>query len=191
MMKIALVSLLAGAVDVAFGTPVTYEVDPTHTFPTFETDHFGGLSVWRGRFDHTTGTIVYDKHKGSGSVELTVDTASVNFGHRKLDERVRGEQILDSQKYPTAAYKGTLAKFKHGAPTQVRGQLTLHGVTHPLDLTIRSFKCMVNPMSSKEVCGADATGVFNRADYGIAYDAKYGFKMEVNLLIQVEAIRVD
>jgi polyisoprenoid-binding protein YceI len=191
MRQISLVSLLAGAVNVACASPVTYEVDPSHTYPTFEADHFGGLSVWRGRFDHTTGTIVYDKDNGSGSVRLTIDTTSVDFGHQKLDERVRGDQILDCNRYPTANYSGTLAKFRDGAPTEVRGQFTLRGVTHPLNLRIRSFKCMVNPMSRKEVCGADAMGVFNRAAYGITYDEKYGFKMEVNLLIQVEAIRVN
>ena len=191
MRRFGLAALAACMMSTAVAGPVTYEVDPAHTFPTFETDHFNGLSVWRGRFDHTTGTIVYDKDKGSGSVHLTIDTASVSFGHSKLDERVRGDQILDSDRYPTATYQGSLADFKDGVPAKVEGQLTLRGVTRPLELRIRSFKCMLNPMSRKEVCGADATGVFDRAAYGINYDEKFGFRMDVHLLIQVEAIRRD
>jgi len=70
-------------------------------------------------------------------------------------------------RYPKASYTGLLANFKNGAPTAVHGQLTLHGITQPLDLAIRSFKCMVNPMNKKEVCGANAFGLLNRAEYGI------------------------
>ena len=41
--------------------PRTYEIDPAHTFPAFEADHWGGLSVWRGNIEQSAGTIVYDK----------------------------------------------------------------------------------------------------------------------------------
>ncbi|MBV8783663.1 MAG: polyisoprenoid-binding protein [Gammaproteobacteria bacterium] len=191
MTKILLALLLSGMTGAALAAPVTYQIDPGHTFPSFETDHFGGLSVWRGRFDHTTGTIVLDKEKGTGTVEVSVDAASVDLGNPKLTEHVKTEQMLDVAKFPTATYKGTLAAFKDGAPTEVHGQFTLHGVTRPLDLTVRTFKCAINPMSKKEVCGADVGGTFNRADYGVSYGEQMGFKMDVKLLIQVEAIRAE
>jgi polyisoprenoid-binding protein YceI len=62
----------------------------------------------------------------------------------------------------------------------------MHGVTKPVTLKIDSFKCVQNPMSKKEVCGANATGTINRADFGVNYGDKYGFKMDVKLEIQVE-----
>jgi polyisoprenoid-binding protein YceI len=99
--------------------------------------------------------------------------------------------MFDVTKFPTATYKGTLAKFKDGAPTEVEGELTLHGVTKPVKLTINQFKCLVNPMIKKEVCGADASTTFNRSDFGVSFGDKYGFKQEVKLLIQVEGIRAD
>ncbi|MBV8308212.1 MAG: YceI family protein, partial [Gammaproteobacteria bacterium] len=71
--------------------------------------------------------------------------------------------------------------------TQVDGEFTLHGVTHPLVLTIKTFKCATYP-DKKEHCGADVAGTFSRADYGIAYGDKYGFNMEVKLAIQVEGV---
>jgi polyisoprenoid-binding protein YceI len=191
-MKIALpaamLAIMAGA---ALAEPVTYTVDPGHTFPSFEADHFGGLSVWRGKFDKTSGSIVLDKAKGTGTVEVTVDSASIDFGNPKLNEHAKSAEMFDVAKYPTATYKGTLTNFKNGAPTQVDGQFTLHGVTKPLTLTINSFMCKPNPMDKKEHCGADASGTFNRADYGIAYGDKYGFKMEVKLAIQVEGARAS
>jgi polyisoprenoid-binding protein YceI len=180
--------LVLGA-GVALAEPVTYQVDPGHTYPSFEADHFGGLSVWRGKFDKSSGSIVIDKDKGTGTVDVTVDAASIDFGNPKLNEHAKSAEMFDVAKYPTATYKGTLAGFKNGAPTKVEGQFTLHGVTKPLTLTINSFACKPNPMDKKEHCGADASATFNRADYGISYGDKYGFKMDVKLAIQVEGAR--
>ena len=191
-MKIALsaavLTLVAGS---ALAAPVTYDVDPGHTYPSFEADHMGGLSVWRGKLDKTSGTIVLDKEKSTGTVDITIDTSSIDFGHEKLNEHAKSPDLFDVAKYPTATYKGTLVKFVNGAPTQVDGQFTLHGVTKPLTLTINSFMCKQNPQDNKEHCGADASGTFNRADYGIAFGDKYGFKMEVKLAIQVEGARAS
>ncbi len=182
-------ALLGLTAAVAYAAPATYQIDPGHTYPSFEADHFGGLSVWRGKFTKTSGTITLDKDKGTGTVDITVDTASIDFGHPKLNEHAKSEEMFDVAKYPTATYKGTLAGFKNGAPTRVEGNFTLHGVTKPLVLTIDSFKCVEVPMDKKEHCGADATATINRADYGIDYGSKYGFKMDVKLAIQVEGVR--
>ncbi|HXW74696.1 MAG TPA: YceI family protein [Steroidobacteraceae bacterium] len=189
MTKIALPALLALAAGSVLAAPVTYQVDPSHTYPSFEADHFGGVSTWRGKFTRTSGTIVLDREKGTGTVEITVDPASIDFGNPKLDEHVKSPEMLDVTKYPTATYKGKLIDFKNGVPTRVDGEFTLHGVTRPLQLTINSFKCMTYPMDKKEHCGADLSGTINRADYGVSYGDKYGFKMDTKLAIQVEGVR--
>ena len=189
MKKIALTAVLALLAGSALAAPVTYEIDPAHTYPSFEADHMGGLSIWRGKFEKTSGTIVLDREQGTGTVEVTVDPSSIDFGHQKLNEHVKSGEMLDVAKYPTATYKGTLANFKNGAPTEVQGELTLHGVTKPVTLTIKQFLCKPNPMTKKEVCGADASGTFNRSDFGVSYGDKYGFNMQVKLAIQIEAIR--
>lgn len=192
MTKIALpATMLALVTGAALAEPVTYQVDPSHTYPSFEADHFGGLSIWRGRFDKTSGTLVLDREKGTGTVEVTVDTSSIDFGMPKLNEHARSAEMFDVQKFPTATYKGKLTDFKNGAPTKVVGEFTLHGVTHPLTLTLNQFKCVTFPQDKKEHCGADASGILNRADYGISYGDKYGFKMDVKLAIQVESIRAS
>jgi polyisoprenoid-binding protein YceI len=78
-----------------------------------------------------------------------------------------------------------------GRPLAV-GNLTLRGVTKPVTLRIDSFKCIAHhPLLNREVCGADARGTLNRADFGITVGQQYGFKMDVALRIQVEAIRAD
>jgi polyisoprenoid-binding protein YceI len=189
-MKIALsaavLTLIAGS---ALAAPVTYDVDPSHTYPSFAADHMGGLSVWRGKFDKSSGTIVLDKDKSTGTVDITVDTTSIDFGHEKLNEHAKSPDMFDVAKFPTAAFKGKLVNFKNGAPTEVQGEFTLHGVTKPLTLKINQFLCKPNPMTKKEVCGADASATFNRKDYGLGFGDAYGFKMDVQLAIQVEAVR--
>jgi polyisoprenoid-binding protein YceI len=186
LLPLAVASLAAGA---ALAAPVTYQADPAHTYPSFAADHFGGLSVWRGKFDRSSGTIVLDRAAGTGTVDITVDTSSIDFGNPKLNEHTKSAEMFDVQKYPTAVYKGTLTAFKNGSPTEVHGELTLHGVTKPVNLTINSFSCRTMPaaMGGKERCGADVSGTINRADFGIDYGEKMGFSMQVKLAIQVEA----
>ena len=167
----------------------TYTVDPDHTHPSFEVDHFGGLSTWRGIVKKSSGTISLDTAAKTGTVDITMDPASIDMAHDKLNEHVSSPEILDVAKFPTATYHGTLGGFTNGAPTTVTGELTLHGVTKPVTLTIDSFKCMINPMLKKDVCGADAIGTFNRADFGVNYGQQYGFKQEVALRIQVEGVK--
>ncbi len=186
MNRIVLASMAALISASAFAAPVTYTLDPSHTYPSFEADHFGGLSVWRGKFDSTSGTVVYDKEAKSGSIEVTVDMNTIDFGMQKLNDHAKSAQIFDVAKYPVATYSGKFTKFKGATPTEAQGTLTMHGVTKPVTLMINSFKCMQNPMSKKEVCGADVSATFSRADFGVNYGEQYGFKQEVKLQIQVE-----
>jgi polyisoprenoid-binding protein YceI len=183
--------LLALAVTSATAASTTYTVDPDHTHPSFEVDHFGGLSTWRGTFKKTSGTVTIDTEAKTGTVDVVIHTATVDFAHDKLNEHVSSPEILDVAKYPTAEYKGRFGEFANGAPKTVSGVLTLHGVTKPVTLTINSFKCIEHPMLKKQVCGADASGTFNRADFGVNYGQQYGFKQDVLLRIQVEGVKAN
>ncbi|MEK6316826.1 MAG: YceI family protein [Burkholderia gladioli] len=179
---------LAAALSIpAMAAPVTYQLDPSHTYPSFETDHFGGLSVWRGKFDTSSGTVTIDRAAHTGSVEVTTKIASIHTGSAKLDEHVQTPDFFDAAKYPDATFKGTL-KFDGDKPVAAVGNLTLHGVTKPLTLTINSFKCMQHPMLKREVCGVDAVGEFNRDEFGLDYGKAYGFKMQTKLLITAEGV---
>lgn len=189
--QVAIVVTASLASALSFAAPVTYDVDPNHTHPSFEADHFGGLSVWRGKFNQTTGTITLDTQAATGSVDIQVDVSSIDFGQDKLNEHARSADMFDVAKYPTATYTGKLTHFHNGAPTEVDGTLQLHGVTRPVKLKIDSFLCKPNPMSKKETCGADAIATIDRSQFGVDYGKAYGFKQEVTLRIQVEAIKAD
>ncbi|WP_091994151.1 YceI family protein [Paraburkholderia lycopersici] len=167
----------------------TYQLDPNHTFPSFEADHFGGLSTWRGKFTKTTGTVTLDRAAKTGKVDVTIDPASVQTGNPQLDKHLLGDEFFDVAKYPTAAYKGTRIVFDGDTPKEVIGDFTLRGVTRPLKLEIESFRCMQHPMLKREVCGVEAEAEFNRDDFGMDMGKKYGFKMKTTLHIQAEGIK--
>lgn len=173
----------------ATAKPVAYDIDPTHTFPSFEADHMG-MSVWRGKFNHTTGRVVLDRDAGSGDVALTIDMASVDFGLDALNTEMAKPEYFDTTAHPTATYAGKLAGFVDGKPTRVDGTLTFRGVTRPVTLEIRSFKCMPHPLFKRDWCGADAYATIDRAAFGMDAGKDWGFRMDVGLRIQVEALAV-
>ena len=186
---ISLVLLSPFCISFTQAKPITYEIDSSHTFPAFEADHMGGLSLWRGKINSTSGEIVLDKDKETGSVNVIMDMSTIDFGHEGMNKHAKNSDMFDVEKYPEAVYKGNLTDFIDGAPTKVKGNLTLHGVTKPVDLDIKSFKCRLHPFKLKQVCGADAYGNIMRDDFGVDYAKRLGFKMEVALRIGVEAIK--
>jgi polyisoprenoid-binding protein YceI len=184
--RLAVASLVV-AFAAAHAAPVTYDVDPSHTFPSFEADHMG-ISTWRGKFDRSAGSITMDREAGTGTVTIVVDMASADFGLPALDKVARGNELFDVKKYPKATFKGNLEGFENGVPTRSVGTLELHGKTNPVTLEIRKFKCIAHPMFKREACGADVYATLDREQFGMDAGKAYGFSMAVELRIQVEAI---
>lgn len=172
----------------AQAAPVNYVIEPSHTYPSFEAPHMG-ISWWRGKFNTSSGTVVLDREAETGEVHITVDAASLDFGHEKMNEHARDADFFHVEKFPEITYTGTL-RFEDGAPGAVDGKLSLLGVTRPLRLDINSFKCIEHPFLKREVCGADAEGEFHRADFGMDKYAD-GELGRVRLRIQVEALRAE
>ncbi|CAH2781274.1 MAG: unnamed protein product [uncultured Paraburkholderia sp.] len=167
----------------------TYALDPTHTYPSFETDHFGGVSIWRGKFKKSSGAVTLDRAAKTGTVDVTIDMSSVDIGNDKFDAELVTDKFFDAAKYPTTTYKGASIRFDGDKPVEVIGTLTMHGITKPVNLKIESFKCFTNPMFKRQVCGTESTATFNRDDFGIDFGKTYGFKMAITLHIQAEGIK--
>jgi polyisoprenoid-binding protein YceI len=182
---------LAAALGVALpalSAPVTYTIDPEHTYPSFEAPHIQGISIWRGKLDKTSGTVMLDREAKTGRLDITMDASSIDSGHAKLNEHLKSDAFFDVAKYPTITYKSQTVHFDGDTPISVDGVLTMHGMSRVVTLQIDQFKCIMHPMLKREVCGADATARINRSDFGI----NYGVPMTgdwVKLAIQVEALR--
>ena len=179
------IALLA-ATGIARAESATYNLDPTHTYVTFEARHFG-TSTNRGRFDKKEGSITLDRAAKSGKADITIDTASINTGLALFDSHLKGENFLKSKDFPTAKFVGDKFSFDGGKVTAVTGTLTLLGKTLPVTLTATNYNCYDSPFFKREVCGGDFETTIQRADYGMSYGMPV-IPDDIKLLIQIEAI---
>lgn len=188
---LALVLPLAAA-----AAPESYTIDSYHTFPYFSVNHLGYANMM-GRFDKTSGKIVIDTSAKTGTVELAVETASVNTGDnergprpRSRDEHLRSADFFNSTEFPRMTFKGSASKWSGDAPTAVEGQLTLLGVTKPLALTVENWKCGPDPRTAgkRQMCAANAGGQLKRSDFGMNFGLKF-VGDEIKIFFLVEAIK--
>lgn len=184
----SLAVVFAAALTPALAAPERFDIETHHTYPSLEMPHMG-LSIWRGKFNKTSGTATLDRAAKTGTAEIVVDANSIDFGHDQMNQFAVGPDFLNAAKYPTMTYKGTLV-FKGDTPTSVEGTLTLLGVTRPVKLVVNSFKCIDHPYYKKEACGADLEGDLNRADFGMTKFVEYDTG-KIHLRIQVEAVRAE
>jgi polyisoprenoid-binding protein YceI len=165
-----------------------YAVDPTHTNIIWEAPHFG-TSTNRGRFDKKSGSVMFDRAAKTGKVELTIDLASLNTGVPALDKHMLGEDFFDAAKHPNAVFKGDKFTFSGDKVTEVAGQLTLRGKTHPLTLKAIRFNCYDNPFMKREVCGGDFEATIKRSLFGVNWGLNMGVPDDTKVVIQVEAVK--
>ncbi len=187
MKHIFLYTLAITISNIALAAPETYTIDGKHTLPRFSYSHFG-YSTQLSRFDKTSGKIVIDRQAKTGSVDVSIDTTSVNTGSTLFNEHIQGKDFLDTSRYPTATFKSTQLKFKDDQLISVEGLLTLKGVTQPVTLKISSFHCMSHPIYLKKACGANATTVVKRTDFNMGKYAPH-VGDEVTIDIPVEATK--
>ena len=185
--KLTTALILAASIATAMAAPETFVVEGTHTFPRFSYSHFG-YSTQLSRFNKTSGKVVYDKAAKTGSVDIVIDTKSVDTGYATFDEHIQGEDFLDTAKYPTATFKSTKVNFDGDKPASIEGQLTLKGVTKPVTLTVNSFHAMPHPMLKKDAIGANAWTVVKRSEFSAGKYAPY-VGDEVRIDIAIEAIK--
>lgn len=187
MKKLALVATLAAFSVAAIAAPETFNIDPAHTFPRFEYNHFG-YSNQQHRFEKTSGKIVLDRATHTGSVEVKIESTSVNAGSALFNGHIQGEDFFDSAKYPTISFKSTAVKFDGDKPVAVDGNLTIKGVTKPVTLTVTNFHSMPHPMLKKDAIGANAVAKVKRSEFSMGKFVPY-VSDEVTLSIAVEAIK--
>ena len=183
----AVITLAAGLAAPALAAPATYVIDPTHTFARFSYDHFG-LSTQLSRFDKTSGTVVLDKEAKTATVDVVIDTTSVDTGYATFNEHIQGADFLDTAQFPTATFKSTKVDFAGDQPTAIHGNLTIKGITRPVTLTVKRYVNMPHPMLKKDAIGADATTVIRRSDFNAS---KYAPNVgdEVTISVALEAVR--
>ncbi len=187
MKRIALLAIAASFSTAALAAPETYVIDNTHTFPRFSYSHFG-YSTQLSHFDKTTGKITIDREAKTGSMDIAIDTTSVNTGYPLFNEHIQGEDFLSTEKFPVANFTSKKLNFNGDKLASVDGTLTLKGVSKPVTLTVTSFMCMPHPMLKKDACGANATATVKRSDFNMSKYVPY-VGDEVTITLPVEAVK--
>ena len=187
MKKVIASIALASVFAVSAYAADSYTIDPNHTFPVFEVNHLG-YSVQYGRFNKTSGNITLDMAARSGSVDLTIETASLDMGFPVWDEHMSADGFFNTAKFPTMTFKSNKLIFKDDKVVAAEGQFTLLGVTRPLTVSVSGFKCGDHPMNKKPMCGANIGGTIKRSDFGMT---KYvpAISDEVQIRVPVEAYK--
>ncbi len=187
MHKTLLAAALAATAGLAQAN--TYSIDPTHTFVTFEANHYG-TSTLRGRFDKKDGAVSFDRAARTGKADITIDLASVSTGVAPLDGHLRSKDFFNvGDGGATARFVGDKFKFNGDKVSEVAGTLTLLGKTLPVTLKATNFNCYNNPMFKREVCGGDFETTIVRSQWGLNYGLNFGLPDNIRLLVQVEAIK--
>ncbi|MBZ0104892.1 MAG: YceI family protein [Sulfuricella denitrificans] len=187
-MKKALIAIaIAASLSTSAFAADTYTIDARHTFPSFEVSHLG-FSIQRGRFNRTSGAFTLDTASQSGSIDISIDATSIDTGLAELEKHLQGEDFFDTAKYPAMTFKSKSLRFDGDKLTGADGDFTLLGVTRPVSLKVDHFKCAPHPMTRKAMCGANATTMIKRSEFGMS---KYvpAVSDEVKIAIQVEAFR--
>jgi polyisoprenoid-binding protein YceI len=188
---------IAAALPLAAGAaPESLTVDPYHSFPYFEVVHLN-TSVIRGHFEKISGKLMLDTAAKTGAIELSIPTATVTTGDndkgsrpRSRDEHLRSPDFFNVAEFPTMTYKSKVTKFNGDHPATVEGELTLLGVTKPVNLTVERWNCGPDPRTQgkRYFCGGNATGSFKRSAFGMKFIIG-PVSDEVKMWLSLEAFR--
>ncbi|MBI3715977.1 MAG: YceI family protein [Betaproteobacteria bacterium] len=186
--KTAIALTIAAAFSLpALAAPETYNIDNGHSMPRFSYTHMG-FSTQMQRFDKVSGVITLDRAAKTGSVDVTIDTKSIDTGSELFNGHLKGEDFFNAEKFPTITYKSSSMKFEGDKPVAVEGTLTIKGVSKPVTLTLSAVNCAPHPMMKKDACGALAVTTVKRSDFNMGKYAP-AVSDEVTITIPVEAIK--
>ncbi|MDQ1394925.1 MAG: hypothetical protein QOG64_184 [Acidimicrobiaceae bacterium] len=171
----------------------TWTIDPVHTDVSFTVRHMM-VSKVRGKFHGVTGTIVTAADPANSRVEADIDLSTIDTGNQDRDNHIRSADFFEVETYPQMTFRSTSVR-QEGNDFVVAGELTLHGVTKPVELELEVNGIAKDPYGGTRA-GFSAKTQINRKDFGITIDmpmdaggAVVGDKIQVAL--EIEAVLVQ
>lgn len=172
----------------------TWTIDSTHSFVTFSVEHFT-VALARGIATGPTGTVTIAAEPSQSSVHASIDVSTIRTGNAVRDEKIQGPDVLDMEKYPTIDYASTGLRDLGDGKYTLEGNLTLHGITRPVPLSL-SFGGVIVDTWGKQRLGVTATGEierdqFDAGEWAHAPLASGGFMVpsKVKVTLDIEATR--
>ena len=165
-MKYLLMGLMLTTASLASADKYTVDTKGAHAFVQFKIKHLG-YSWLYGRFDTFSGEFDFNEAKPEkASIEMTVETNSVNSNHTARDKHLRGDDFLNVDAHPTATFKSkSFTPTTNGHGTMV-GDLTFNGVTNEETLAVEFIGGGKDPWGGERL-GYEATTEIILADYKI------------------------
>lgn len=176
----------------AWAAPKTYTIDPEHAVIAFKVDHIGYSKVL-GQFLKVEGQFVYNEEtQDLGTVSVDVDATSVFSNNKARDKHIVGKDFLHAKETPVITFRAEGGAVESTTSGTVTGDLTVRGVTKPVTLAVTLNKAAPYPFGHKKhTLGISASGTIKRSDWGMTYALGGIVGDEVELLIEIEAIRQD
>lgn len=165
-----------------------WQIDPNHTAAQFSVRHMG-ISTVRGAFTKVSGSAQYDPSDPSKtSVEATIDTASVDTRVSMRDNDLKSPNYFDVAKFPTITFKSKAVEPAGEGKLKITGDLTIHGVTKPVELDVDGPSAPVRDPHGNTHVGASASTRVNRTDFGVGTTNPMVGE-EITITIDVELVR--
>lgn len=183
-----LLSILLLAAMCAPAHATDYRFDTVHTQVFFSASHLG-MSNPQGRLHVKSGFIQFDSGDwAKAKVDATIDTASLDMGDEAWNRRLRSNEFLHVDKFPTARFVSEKVEKTGDREGVAHGKLTLLGVTRPLDLHVIFNRTALEPYSLQYTAGFSADAKLKRTDFGMKkYIPDIGD--EVSIHIEAEGLR--
>jgi polyisoprenoid-binding protein YceI len=179
---------LAGAAmaSTAEPQPGNYKIDPAHSMAYFEVGHAGGISRFMGRFRDIAGDLVVGAPEKS-KVKVTIRTDSIDTNHEGLDKHLKSPDFFNAVQFPVMTFESTAVKLVGGEGT-LAGNLTMLGVTKPVTFKLKLIGTGPGPRGDTRV-GYTARSTIKRSDFGMGYGIPKAATDEVDLNINIEAVK--
>jgi len=146
--------------------PGTYRIDSVHTSVLFRINHLKIANLY-GRFNEISGTVVVNHEDPQASeVDLQVKADSIDTKNEMRDKHLKSAEFFDVEKYPLITFKGRYARKISGNRYEIKGNLTLHGVTRPLTVKVR-YTGAGQGMQGEYRAGFETTFTIKRSDFGM------------------------
>jgi polyisoprenoid-binding protein YceI len=149
---------------------VTWKIDPAHTVAEFKVKHMMIANV-KGTIKGITGDLTEHTTDASlSSIEATLDVSTLNTGEAQRDGHLKSPDFLELEKYPTITFKSTQVERKGEDEYAVTGDLTIHGVTRPVTLSVEGpTPPQKDPWGNVRI-GLEATTKIDRKDFGLIWN---------------------
>ena len=177
---------LPGIADTAGVSGGSYAVDPHHTQVNWQINHFG-FNDYFGLFGDITGTLDIDPaNLAAAKVDVTIPIASIATSSAGLTTHLQTPDFFDVAKFATARFVST-SVTADGPRAMIKGDLTILGVTKPVELETRFEGAGANPMNKKATVGFHASTTIKRSEWGMTkYVPMVGDEVKLRISVAFE-----